>query len=159
MHYTTGLIIGRFQPFHKGHLFIVHEALKQVENLIIGIGSTHTQDKENNPFSVEQVRTSIQKVAKKEGWHDRMVQIFDVPDIPRDDEWLQDVLDRAKEFDVVISNNDWVTGIFRKAGYDVIELPFYKREIYEGKKIRELMRSGGDRKRRVPYLNITHESS
>ena len=152
MHYATGLIIGRFQPFHKGHLFIVHEALKQADTVIIGIGSTNTQDKENNPFSVEQVRTSIQKVAKKEGWHDRMVQVFDVPDIPSDDEWLQDVLDRAQKFDVVISNNDWITGIFRGASYDVIELPFYKRDIYEGKKIRELMRSGGDWKSRVPTI-------
>ncbi len=144
MNYQKALIIGRFQPFHKGHLFVVHEALKQVENLIIGIGSTNTQDKENNPFSVEQVRTSIQKVAKKEGWYDRIVQIFDVPDIPSDNEWLQDVLDRAKEFDVVISNNDWVTGIFRGAGYEVIEFPFYKRHIYEGKKIRAGMRKKGE---------------
>jgi nicotinamide-nucleotide adenylyltransferase len=144
MNYQTGLIIGRFQPFHKGHLFVVREALKQVEMVIIGIGSTNSKDKENNPFSVEQVRNSIQQVAKQEGWEDRIVQIFDIPDIPSDDVWLQDVLSRVQKFDVVISNNDWVTGIFRDAGYPIIELPFYKRHIYEGKKIRAEMRKKGE---------------
>lgn len=144
MKYKTGLIIGRFQPFHNGHLYIFREALKQVESLVIGIGSTNSKDKENNPFSYDQVKNSIQAVAKQEGWEDRICQILNIPDTPSDHDWLQDVLNRAKEFDVVISNDHWVTGIFREAGYDVIEFPFYKRYIYEGKKIRALMRKRGE---------------
>ncbi|MDA1316540.1 MAG: adenylyltransferase/cytidyltransferase family protein [bacterium] len=143
--YQKGLIIGRFQPFHKGHLFVVCEALKHVGKIIIGIGSTNSEDKVNNPFSYHEVHSMIEQVAKQEGWEDRISQIFDIPDTLSDDGiWLQDVLGRAQEFDVVISNNDWVTDIFRGEGFDVIELPFYKRHIYEGKKIREKMRKRGE---------------
>ena len=145
MKYKTGLIIGRFQPFHNGHLFVVREALKQVERVIIAIGSTNSEDKENNPFSAKQVRDSIEQIAKQEGWDNKIAQLVDIPDTLSDDNaWLQDVLDQAESFDVVVSNNDWVTGIFRGAGYDVIELPFYKRHIYEGKKIRAGMRKKGE---------------
>ncbi|MDP6459455.1 MAG: adenylyltransferase/cytidyltransferase family protein, partial [Candidatus Hydrothermarchaeota archaeon] len=42
-----GLLIGRFQPFHKGHVYVVKKVLKGVDELIICIGSaqlSHTLD-------------------------------------------------------------------------------------------------------------------
>lgn len=49
--YKIGLYIGRFQPFHNGHLYMIKEALKQCEFLIIVIGSTQEKRTEKNPFS------------------------------------------------------------------------------------------------------------
>ena len=37
--HEVGLYIGRFQPFHNGHLSVVREALKHCNNLIIVVGS------------------------------------------------------------------------------------------------------------------------
>ena len=37
----NGLLIGRFQPFHLGHLEAVNFALSKVEQLYIGIGSSN----------------------------------------------------------------------------------------------------------------------
>ena len=37
--YKRGLVIGRFQPFHNGHLELVHEILNECEELVLVIGS------------------------------------------------------------------------------------------------------------------------
>lgn len=50
--YKVGLYIGRFQPFHNGHLYMVKEAMKQCEFLIIAIGSAQESRTEKNPFSI-----------------------------------------------------------------------------------------------------------
>ena len=48
----TALIVGRFQPFHKGHLFLIKKALEKANKIIIGIGSANIID-ENNPIDFE----------------------------------------------------------------------------------------------------------
>lgn len=151
--YKIALIIGRFQPFHKGHLFMFGEAFGQVEKAIIGIGSVNVHD-DDNPFTQSQVERMIDAVISSEGWKGKIVQRIGIPDFNNDEKWLEFIKKNCKPFEVVVSNNDWVTGIFKKAKIPVIELPFYKREIYEGKKIRGLMRSGGEWKSRVPFSGI-----
>lgn len=36
----TGIVIGRFNPLHSGHLLLMEKALEENDQLIIGIGST-----------------------------------------------------------------------------------------------------------------------
>jgi len=51
----TALLIGRFHPFHKGHLKIAKLALEQMNDLVIGLvdGAKTSLDKDRNPFSVD----------------------------------------------------------------------------------------------------------
>ena len=53
MNFMDGLLIGRFQPFHLGHLDAVLFGLSRTENLFIGIGSSNNRDSSciNNPIS------------------------------------------------------------------------------------------------------------
>ena len=39
MNGNRGLLIGRMQPVHKGHISVILDTLKEVDELIIGIGS------------------------------------------------------------------------------------------------------------------------
>ena len=50
----NGLLIGRFQPFHLGHLDAVLFALSRVENLWIGIGSSNKRNEKKNPFTADE---------------------------------------------------------------------------------------------------------
>jgi len=50
----NGLLIGRFQPFHLGHLKALHFALSKVDKLWIGLGSSNKPLQKNNPFSAEE---------------------------------------------------------------------------------------------------------
>ncbi|TMI56005.1 nicotinamide-nucleotide adenylyltransferase, partial [Candidatus Bathyarchaeota archaeon] len=38
---TTGLYVGRFQPFHLGHLEAVRHILSKVDELVVVVGSAH----------------------------------------------------------------------------------------------------------------------
>jgi len=54
-----GLLIGRFQPFHLGHLDAVLFGLARTENLFICIGSSNKSNERKNPFSVEERREMV----------------------------------------------------------------------------------------------------
>ena len=46
-----GLMVGRFQPFHKGHLFLVRQILQDCDELIIAIGSAQFNYSYTDPFT------------------------------------------------------------------------------------------------------------
>ena len=46
-----GLFLGRFQPFHLGHLDVIKQALKMVDELVIVIGSAQYSHTFENPFT------------------------------------------------------------------------------------------------------------
>ncbi|MFQ5883533.1 MAG: adenylyltransferase/cytidyltransferase family protein, partial [Thermoplasmata archaeon] len=47
------LLVGRFQPFHRGHLAMVRRILEDHSGIIFGVGSSQSKDTEKNPFSFE----------------------------------------------------------------------------------------------------------
>ena len=57
--YKYGLILGRFQPIHKGHLSLMLLALSRCEKIIVAIGSAQASRTERNPLSYEERRDMI----------------------------------------------------------------------------------------------------
>lgn len=151
--YQIGLVIGRFQPLHKGHAFLIKKALTFAECLIIGIGSTNVKNSDN-PLSFFQRKQLVQLYVRSEGLKDKVKKIISLPDVPNDNEWLKDTLKKTGKIDVVIGNNDWVNGIFEEAGVPIVEIPYYKRYLMEGVKIRKLMKDGKSWENRVPSSTL-----
>jgi len=87
MHYERGLVIGRFQPFHNGHLYLMQKALESCLEIVIGIGSSNIED-HNNPFSAQIRRKMIELFIKDKNLQRRVSSIVEIPDHPSDDEWL-----------------------------------------------------------------------
>ncbi len=147
-----GLVVGRFQPFHLGHLYLIREALKQADKIIIAVGSSNVQNEEN-PMSYETRVAMLEKVIEQEKIGDRVIKIVPSPDDTSDDVWLEELLKNVGKFDFEAGNNDWTNGILEKKGYKVLQTPYLKRDIYQGKVIRELFKTGGKWEERVPaYL-------
>jgi len=48
-----GLFVGRFQPFHLGHLGVVKDILNEVDELVIVVGSAQYSHRIDNPFTQE----------------------------------------------------------------------------------------------------------
>ncbi|MBI4440484.1 nicotinamide-nucleotide adenylyltransferase [Candidatus Woesearchaeota archaeon] len=109
---TSGLFIGRFQPFHNGHLLDIKEALKEVDELIIAIGSSQHRNTKDNPMSFEERAEMIEDVLLSNNI--KNFTIFPVPDYQNDSKWLKHIETLLPKFDIVYTGNDRVIGIFKK---------------------------------------------
>lgn len=138
--YKVGLVIGRFQPFHKGHLSLIKQSLSFTRNIIICIGSSNVFDFDN-PYSAKEREEMLKNELAKENLLPHILKIIYIPDDPSDTAWLASIIQKTGAFDIVIGNNDYVNNIFSHAGFKTIHVSFYKRYIYEGQKIREKLRS------------------
>ena len=133
----TALFIGRFQPFHIGHL----SALKQIteEEIIIGIGSSQYSGTEDNPFTFEERKSMIEKALHE---FPKPYSIIAIPDIHDEKNWVAHVRKLIPEFDVVYSGNDWVCDLFTEKNYTVKKIHI-EIEI-SGTKLRKMMKSKND---------------
>lgn len=152
MKYKTALLIGRFQPFHLGHLYLIKKALSVAEKIVIGIGSANIYDA-NNPLDWKTREKILKAVIYKENIDLRVSKIVPLDDFFNDEKWLKNVNNKIGGFDLVVGNNDWVNRIMEKGGFEVLRVPYYKRYLYEGEKIRKLLVEGKNWQKRVPpYL-------
>ncbi len=146
--YKRALFVGRFQPFHKGHLYVIQKILPFVDELIIGIG-TLDKTKGENLFTYEQRKEMIEKVLEQKRISKKITFVA-LEDNPDDAVWLSKTLSKTGHIDVVIGNNEWTNSIFEKSGYKVWRIGFYFRNLYEGQKIRKLIKERKHWEKRVP---------
>lgn len=144
----NGLLIGRFQPFHSGHLSAVKFGLSQVENLWIGIGSSNKSHEKKNPFTADERKDMILSSLDKDTL--KRVKIFSVPDIGDHDKWTLHVDSIVPKYDVVFSNDDFTMSLYKKRGIKVIEVPLLQRDMISGTRIRELIATDKDWSSLVP---------
>ena len=133
----NGLLIGRFQPFHKGHLSAVRFALSKVENLWIGIGSSNKSHEKNNPFTAEERKEMIMSSLDTDSLN--RVQVFYVSDIDDHEKWTYHVDSIVPKYDVVFSNDNFTISLYKKRGIKVIEVPLFQRDLISGTRIRDLI--------------------
>ena len=57
-----GLIIGRFDPLHVGHEYLINYALSKCDKLLIFIGSANKNLSLSNPFSYEEREMMLKSV-------------------------------------------------------------------------------------------------
>lgn len=60
--YKLGLVVGRFQPLHKGHVSIIQAALDKCERVIVLIGSCQEKRTLRNPLSYNERKQMIRDV-------------------------------------------------------------------------------------------------
>ncbi|MGA8709737.1 MAG: nicotinamide-nucleotide adenylyltransferase [Thermoplasmata archaeon] len=145
-----GLLIGRFQPFHGGHLEVVRKirAERPGAPLVIGVGTAEESYTWENPFTagerIEMIDRALAE-AKISG-----ALLVPVPDISRHAMWVNYLEALLPTFDHVYTNNPLTRLLFERSGYLVESPPLFERERFEGVRIREQLATGGDWKRAVP---------
>ena len=132
-----GFLIGRFQPFHLGHLEAVNFALSKVEQLYIGIGSSNKSHQPRNPFTVEERRQMIS--SSLDGKTLKRVSIYDIPDLDDHYKWTQSIDEIIPNYDIVFSNDDFTHSLYQKPEKDVISVELKSREILSGTNIRKMI--------------------
>jgi len=134
-----GLYVGRFQPFHLGHLGAIKDILKEVDELIIVIGSAQYSHLLDNPFTAGERMVMIRKALEEAGIDHSRFWIVPVPDVHLHMMWVSAVEGYTPSFDVVYSNEPLTRRLFIEAGYEVKAIRFHKRKIYSSTEIRERM--------------------
>ncbi|WP_235842349.1 bifunctional nicotinamide-nucleotide adenylyltransferase/Nudix hydroxylase [Cysteiniphilum halobium] len=96
--YDYGVFIGRFQPFHVGHLYNIRYGLLYAKKIIILIGSAFRAPSIKNPFSYEQRRTMILSDLKASGIDLERIIIEPVSDwFYNEAGWRNEVQERVEQ--------------------------------------------------------------
>jgi len=132
-----GLLIGRFQPFHLGHLDAVLFGLSRTDYLSIGIGSSNKSNERRNPFSAEE-RTEMIISSIESSMIDR-IKIFDIPDVDNHEKWTFEIDQIVPKYDVVFTNDEFTKTLFEKRKIDVIPVVLKDREKFSGTNVRQLI--------------------
>ena len=120
-----GLYIGRFQPFHSGHLRVIKNALKDVDELIIVVGSSDKSFSNDNPMTAGE-RVEIIKETLKDEKVKNNYYIIPIPDIDINATWVSHVEMNVPKFQVVYSGTDLTKTLFEQKGYRTIPLERWK---------------------------------
>lgn len=136
---TRGLYVGRFQPFHLGHLDAIKTVLKSVDELVIVIGSAQYSHNANNPFTAGERLVMIRHALQDAGVDHSRFWVVPVPDVHLHMLWVSALEGYTPRFDVVFSNEPLTRRLFMEAGYKVKKIRFFERKIYSSTLIREKM--------------------
>ena len=133
----NGLLIGRFQPFHLGHLEALRFALSKVDKLWLGLGSSNKPSEKNNPFSAEErkemILSSIDESMKLK------ISIYFIPDLDNHVRWIEKIDTIVPDFDIVFSNDELTNHLYSKRDVQVMPIPFLKRDELSGTNVRDLI--------------------
>jgi nicotinamide-nucleotide adenylyltransferase len=136
---NRGLYVGRFQPFHLGHLDAIKYALKNVDELAIVIGSAQYSHNANNPFTAGERLVMVRQALREAGVSDSKLWIVPVPDVHLHMLWVSAVEGYTPKFNVLFSNEPLTKRLFMEAGYEVKTIPLFERKLYMSTLIREKM--------------------
>ena len=135
----NGLLIGRFQPFHLGHLEALRFALSKVDKLWVGLGSSNKPPEKNNPFTAEERKEMI--LSSIDDSMKNKISIYFIPDLDNHVKWIEKIDTIVPKFDIVFSNDELTKHLYSKRTTQVISIPFLKRDELSGTNIRDLITS------------------
>jgi nicotinamide-nucleotide adenylyltransferase len=141
---NRGLYVGRFQPFHLGHLGAVKAILKEIDELVVVIGSAKYSHNLNNPFTAGERLVMIRRALQEAKVSASKLWIVPVPDVHLHMLWVSAVEGYTPKFSVCYSNESLTKRLFSEAGYSVKEISFFDRKQYMSTVVREKMLQSDD---------------
>jgi nicotinamide-nucleotide adenylyltransferase len=147
---NRGLYVGRFQPFHLGHLEAINDVLKEVEELVIVIGSAQYSHNINDPFTAGERLVMIRRALQEAGIEYARLWVVPVPDVHLHMLWVSALEGYTPRFNVVYSNEPLTRRLFMEAGYKVKSIRFFQRKFYTSTLVREKMLKGESWTKLVP---------
>lgn len=145
-----GLLIGRMQPVHEGHLEVIKTILQEVNEVIIGIGSAQLSHTIKDPFTAGERVMMLTKALSENSIPASKYYIIPVQDIECNSVWTAHIKMLTPPFEHVYSGNPLVQRLFIEDGFQVTVPPLFNRKLYSGTEVRRRMLTGEDWKSLVP---------
>lgn len=148
------LFIGRFQPFHFGHLDALAQVFARENYVIIGIGSTEDDYTPTNPFTAGERYQMVEaavlgrelggKIIARENY-----EILTARNIHHYSLWVKHLESLLPPFGAVYTGSSIVSRLFKEEGKHKIH-PVRMHKKISATKIRSLMVGGGAWEQLVP---------
>jgi len=144
------LLIGRFQPFHYGHLAAVKYALKEVEYLYIAVGSAQHSHERDNPFTAGERVEMIKSALDEEGVDGGRWMAIPVPDSDSHSVWASTVKSMVPRFNIAFTNDYLTFRLLKEEGLEVKAVPYLRRDEYSATNVRQRILERKDWEKVVP---------
>ena len=144
------LLMGRFQPFHLGHLQVVGEILGEFSQLIVAVGSATFNYLEKSPFTAGERIWMIHEALVEAGIDMARVYVTAYPNIENNAAWAAHLRSLLPPFQVAFTGNALPHILLKEAGVEVRPLEMINRELYCASEIRRRMLEGEDWESLVP---------
>ena len=159
---TRGMVHGRFQPFHNGHLEYLKGAAERCDEVFVGVTNPDPERirpeasdplrhlPESNPYSYVERLLMVKAAAVDAGLELERVHVIPFP-VNEPELWPAYVPEDVTQFIRLFS--DWggtKLDRLRDAGYEVVVLDQGAEKEISGAEVRAAMREGGDWESLVP---------
>jgi len=132
----VGLFVGRFQPFHNGHLEAVKYALRKIDYLYIVVGSAQKSHERDNPFTAGERIMMIKAALNEAGVDASRWMLIPVQDADSHSVWTATLRSTVPKFDIVFSNDTLTIRLLKEEGTNVIPIPYLNRKEYSATNVR-----------------------
>src|SRR5919201_224598 len=105
---TRGLMTGRFQPFHSGHLALAKQILQECDELVIVIGSAQFNYIDKDPFTAGERVIMIREALGEAKIDLSKCYVIPVANDDNNARWIAYLKSMTPPFDVLYSGNDFV---------------------------------------------------
>lgn len=154
MEKIRGILIGRMQPVHNGHMEVIKQILSEVDEIIIGIGSAQLSHEIKDPFTAGERIVMMNQALAESDVDPSRYYIIPMQDINFNAIWPSHVKMLTPPFDIVYSGNPLVKQLFREEGYEVKQPPLYDRIILSGTEVRHRILNDDNWQELVPNATV-----
>lgn len=122
--YNLAVFIGRFQPFHNGHIKNIEKGLEVADNVLVLLGSANQPRTIKNPFTTEERELMLCSCFPEEVLHRIFIQpVRDY--LYQDNAWIKEVQDRVEFMQGQVAKSDNYN--IAILGYEKDESSYYLR--------------------------------
>ena len=154
MQKVRGILIGRMQPVHNGHMEVIKKILTEVDEIIIGIGSAQLSHELKDPFTAGERVVMMNQALAEKGVDPSRYYIIPMQDINFNAIWASHVKMLTPPFNIVYSGNPLVKQLFAEDGYDVRQPPLYDRHHLSGSEVRRRILNDENWQELVPKATV-----
>lgn len=155
------VVLGRFQPFHRGHAALLHSAeVWRSEHapempLIVGLGSSNREESMQNPWSSEERSAMLESWLTEAGISAEIAPIPDIDDPPN---WVSHAEKYHGGAGLLFTSDIQTAQLYESSGWEVVLGELEHREGFEGWRVRataRMMSTVDDRQAVMEVLSTT----
>ena len=139
------IVLGRFQPFHKGHAAMVSAALEHLEmnsegTLRICIGSSEAEESLENPWTANEREQMIRAwLDKNQASNSKNAEIVQVPDLNDPPNYVKYAEQFHGAAGSIFTSDQDTADLYEAAGWDTVMMNHENRESWQGWRVRATM--------------------